>query len=82
MFLPHLATPADLNRVLQWMSSELSVGHHNVGGGDTLTEPRTVPGGLLGTDYEIASGRYRLNLKKVYGGLNSTSHVRPSPVAR
>ena len=37
---PHVATRADLNRVLQWMSSELSVGHHNVGGGDTLDRGR------------------------------------------
>jgi tricorn protease len=73
-FLPDVATRADLNRVLQWMSSELSVGHHNVGGGDTLTEPRTVPGGLLGADYEIANGRYRL--KKVYGGLNWNPQLR------
>ena len=40
-FLPHVATRADLNRVLQWMSSELSVGHHNVGGGDALVEPKS-----------------------------------------
>ena len=39
-FLPHLATRADLNRILQWMSSELSVGHHRVDGGDTLSEPK------------------------------------------
>ena len=73
-FLPHVATRADLNRVMQWMFSELSVGHHNVGGGDTLTEPRNVPGGLLGADYEIADGRYRL--KKVYGGLNWNPQLR------
>ncbi len=73
-FLPHVATRADLSRVLQWMSSELSVGHHTVGGGDALAEPRTVPGGLLGADYEIASGRYRL--KKVYGGLNWNPQLR------
>ena len=73
-FLPHVATRADLNRVLQWMSSELSVGHHNVGGGDALAEPRTVPGGLLGADYEVANGRYRL--KKVYGGLNWNPQLR------
>ena len=73
-FLPHVATRADLNRVLQWMSSELSVGHHRVGGGDSLAEPRSVPGGLLGADYEIASGRYRL--KKVYGGLNWNPQLR------
>jgi tricorn protease len=73
-FLPELATRADLNRVLQWMSSELSVGHHNVGGGDSLTEPRNVPGGLLGADYEVANGRYRL--KKVFGGLNWNPQLR------
>jgi tricorn protease len=73
-FLQHAATRADLNRVLQWMSSELSVGHHNVGGGDSLAEPRSVPGGLLGADYEIANGRYRL--KKVYGGLNWNPQLR------
>jgi tricorn protease len=73
-FLPHVATRADLNRVLQWMSSELAVGHHSVGGGDSLTEPRTVPGGLLGADYEIANGRYRL--EKVYGGLNWNPQLR------
>jgi tricorn protease len=73
-FLPHVATRADLNRVLQWMSSELSVGHHNVGGGDTLTAPKTVPGGLLGADYDIANGRYRF--KKVYGGLNWNPQLR------
>ncbi len=73
-FLPHAATRADVNRVLQWMSSELAVGHHNVGGGDSLTEPRTVPGGLLGADYEIANNRYRL--KKVFGGLNWNPQLR------
>ncbi|MGH9311599.1 MAG: S41 family peptidase [Vicinamibacterales bacterium] len=73
-FLPHVATRADLNRVMQWMSSELAVGHHNVGGGDALAEPKTVPGGLLGADYEIANGRYRL--KKVYGGLNWNPQLR------
>jgi tricorn protease len=73
-FLPHVATRQDLNRLLQWMSSELAVGHHNVGGGDALTEPKTVPGGLLGADYEIANGRYRF--KRVFGGLNWNPQLR------
>ena len=42
-FLPHLATRADLNRVMQWMSSELAVGHHRVGGGDGSPSRRTFP---------------------------------------
>ena len=73
-FLPHVTTRADLNRVMQWMFSELAVGHHNVGGGDNMTVPRNVPGGLLGADYEVADGRYRL--KKVYGGLNWNPQLR------
>ncbi len=56
------------------MSSELSVGHHNVGGGDSLTEPKTVPGGLLGADFAVENGRYRF--KKVYGGLNWNPQLR------
>jgi tricorn protease len=74
-FLPHVASRADLNRILQWMSSELSVGHHRVGGGDLGPDrPETVPGGLLGADYEVANGRYRF--KKVYGGLNFNPAMR------
>ncbi|MEP6769736.1 MAG: peptidase S41, partial [Acidobacteriota bacterium] len=33
-FLPHVVVRDDLNRVIQWMCSELSVGHHRGGGGD------------------------------------------------
>jgi tricorn protease len=72
--LDDVATRDDLNRLMQWMSSELSVGHHNVGGGDSPAEPRTVPGGLLGADYAVENGRYRF--KKVYGGLNWTPQLR------
>lgn len=73
-FLPHLATREDLNRVLQWMCSELAVGHHRVGGGDIPGGAETVPGGLLGADYEVADGRYRF--RKVYGGLNWNPDLR------
>jgi len=74
VFLPDVANRNDLNRVLQWMSSELSVGHHNVGGGDTPAPPATVPGGLLGADYSVENGRYRF--KKIYGGLNWNPQLR------
>jgi tricorn protease len=67
-FLPDLTTRSDLNRVIQWMCSELSVGHHRVGGGDRLNSPRRVTGGLLGADYELINNRYRF--RKIYGGLN------------
>jgi len=73
-FLPYLTTRGDLNRVIQWMCSELSVGHHRGGGGDTLYQAKTVPGGLLGADYSVENGRYRF--KKVYGGLNWNPDLR------
>jgi tricorn protease len=74
VFLPHLACRGDLNRVIQWMCSELAVGHHRVGGGDSPYELKSVPGGLLGADYGIENGRYRF--KKVYGGLNWNPELR------
>jgi tricorn protease len=77
-FLPHLACRADLNRLIQGMCSELGVGHHRVGGGDSLAEPKRVPGGLLGADYAVENGRYRF--KKVFGGLNWTPELR-APLA-
>jgi tricorn protease len=77
-FLPYLACRSDLNRVIQWMCSELSVGHHRVGGGDFIGQPVRVAGGLLGADYAVENGRYRF--KKVYGGLNWTPELR-APLA-
>jgi len=73
-FLPDVATRGDLNRVISWMCSELAVGHHRGGGGDRLETPKSVPGGLLGADFEVANLRYRF--KKVFGGLNWTPGLR------
>jgi len=74
VFLPHLSCRNDLDRLIQWMCSELAVGHHRVGGGDSLVQPKVVPGGLLGADYGIENDRYRF--KKVYGGLNWNPGLR------
>lgn len=73
-FLPHVAVRSDLTRVIRWMCSELAVGHHRTGGGETLVRSRSVPGGLLGADFEVAGERYRF--KKVFGGLNWTPELR------
>ena len=72
--LAHATTKADVNRITQWMMSELSVGHHRGGGGDRLNPPPNVPGGLLGADYTVDRGRYRI--ARVYGGLNWTPNLR------
>ena len=75
VFLPDLATKGDLYRVMEWMFSELGVGHHRFGSsGDNLHSPQRIQGGLLGADYEEANGRYRI--KKIYGGLNWTPSLR------
>lgn len=74
-FLPDLACRDDLNQLLQWMGSELSIGHNFIlDGGDHPFAVKMVSGGLLGADYEIANGRYRL--KKIYGGLNWNPNLR------
>ena len=73
-FLPYLSSRGDLNRLIQWMCSELAVGHHRNTPGDSYLESTPVPGGLLGADYEVANGRYRF--KKVFGGLNWNPELR------
>jgi len=78
-FLPHLSSRADLNRLIQWMCSELAVGHHRVGGGDFLAS-RPRPGRPARADYAVENGRYRF--KKVFGGLNWTPSSGPRCRAR
>jgi tricorn protease len=74
VFLPDLADRQDLNRVLQWMCSELVVGHSYLGGGDFPNETDVIPGGLLGADYKVENNRYRF--AKVFGGLNWNPDLR------
>jgi tricorn protease len=74
VFLPDLTVRQDLSHVMTWMSSELSVGHHRLSGGDSLAEVEAIPGGLLGADYVVENGRYRF--AKVYGGLNWNPELR------
>ncbi len=73
-FLPDLATRSDLNRVIQWMCSELAVGHHRGGGGDLPDTGKAVPGGLLGADLAVSNGRYQFT--KIFGGLNWNPELR------
>ena len=74
-FLPDLACRSDLNRVIQWMCSELSVGHHRLSGrGEKLNKPEKVDGGLLGANYKIVNNRYQI--EKIFGGLNWNPDLR------
>ncbi len=55
----------DLNDLLVEMIGELQVGHNRVGGGDVFQEPR-VAVGLLGADFSLENGKYRI--KKILKG--------------
>jgi tricorn protease len=72
--LPDLSCRNDLNRLIQWLCSELAVGHSYSGGGDHPFQPKRLAVGLLGADYAIENGRYRF--KKVFGGLNWNPELR------
>jgi tricorn protease len=74
LYLRNVASRADLNYLFTEMFGELSVGHLYVGGGDSPNQPKFVPGGLLGADYTLENGRYRI--AKVYTGDNWTPETR------
>ena len=67
VFLPYIATRSDLQYLFKNMLGELTLGHVFVGGGD-FPKTKNVSVGLLGADYEIDNGYYRV--KKIYSGLN------------
>ena len=64
-YLDSLSSRSDLNYIFKDMLSEMTSGHLR-GGGGNIPLAKTIPGGLLGADYEIANGRYRI--KKIYVG--------------
>lgn len=66
-FLEGVATRGDLNYLFQEMLGNMTVGHHNAGGGDS-PQPTRYTGGLLGADYTIENGRYRF--ARIYNGEN------------
>src|SRR5258708_15907336 len=57
--LPYVRHGADLNYLLDMMGSEISIGHSYVRGGDMPEVPQS-PGGLLGADFSIENGRYKV----------------------
>jgi tricorn protease len=57
--LPYVNHRADLNYLLDNMGAEIAIGHSYVRGGDMPDVPQS-PGGLLGADFAIDSGRYKI----------------------
>ncbi len=76
--LAHVGRREDLNFLLVEMIGEFQVGHNRTGGGDTHDEDG-VPPGLLGADYTIENGRYRI--RRVYSGEDWNPFLR-GPLAQ
>jgi tricorn protease len=63
-FLPYVNHRADLNYLIDMMGAEISIGHSYVRGGDIPGATTAESGGLLGADFAIENGRYRIT--KIY----------------
>jgi tricorn protease len=66
--LPHVAHRADLSYLIASVGGELAVGHSYVTGDGDQPDGDPVRVGLLGADYNIENGRYRI--KRIYSGEN------------
>ena len=75
--LPHVAHRADLNYLLDNMGAEIAIGHSYVRGG-AMPEVPTSPGGLLGADFVVENGRYKI--AKIYDGESWNPELR-APLA-
>lgn len=64
-WVDHVRHRSDLNYIVDILGGEIAVGHSYTRGGD-LPEPDRVSVGLLGADYTIDQGRYRIS--KIYSG--------------
>lgn len=72
-FLAHVGHRSDLNYLFAEMFGELVVGHAYVASGD-IPDTESVPCGLLGADYEIAHGCYRIS--RIYPGVSWHPELR------
>ena len=72
-YLENLASRDDLNYIFQEMLADITSSHLR-GGGGTVPRGKTVPGGLLGADYEVTNGRYRF--QRIYTGESWNPQLR------
>jgi tricorn protease len=75
--LPYVMHRADLNYLMDMMGAEIAIGHSYVRGGDMPDVPQ-VQGGLLGADFAIENGRYKVT--RIYDNENWNPELR-SPLA-
>ncbi len=72
-FLAGIVSREDLNYLFREMLGNMTVGHHNSGGGDSPKPTRYLVG-LLGANYRIAGGRYQF--EKIFNGENWNPELR------
>ncbi|HYJ91104.1 MAG TPA: PDZ domain-containing protein, partial [Pyrinomonadaceae bacterium] len=75
--LPYVRHRADLNYIMDMMGAEIAIGHSYVRGGDMPDVPNS-NAGLLGADFSIENGRYRIT--RIYDNENWNPDLR-SPMA-
>jgi tricorn protease len=75
--VPYVAHRADLSYLLDEMQAELAIGHSFVSGGDMPPVPTSTTG-MLGADFTVADGRYRIT--KIYTGESWNPDLR-APLA-
>ena len=75
--VPYVAHRADLSYLLDEMQAELAIGHSFVRGGDMPPVPTSTTG-MLGADFTVADGRYRI--AKIYTGESWNPDLR-APLA-
>ena len=75
--LPFVNHRADLNYLMDMMGAEIAIGHSYVRGGDMPDVP-AISGGLLGADFAVENGRYRIT--RIYDNESWNPDLR-SPLA-
>ncbi len=75
--LPYVNHRADLNYLLDTMGAEIAIGHSYVRGGAMPDVPAS-PGGLLGADFTVEGGRYKI--ARIYDGESWNPELR-APLA-
>jgi tricorn protease len=81
-YLPSVKTRNDLNALFREMLSHVAISHLSVNGGDIpapVEAVRREETGVLGADYSIEDGRYRV--KHIYRGDNNSAALR-GPLAQ
>jgi len=74
-FLPYVGHRMDLGYLMATMGGELTVGHsYLLGAGDLPGEENPVNVGLLGADYSVENGYYRI--QHIYSGENWNPELR------